>query len=844
MSENRNWLMAVVIALVGLFCREGIYHYLDVFVIRHLWWIKCCPLNDVVVLFIAVTLLLWALCKPISYRTPNRSGFWKYAISVMLALFYLFVRFAHGTVLVPFYAPSFLYYSDIVLLLLVLWGWGGSQFKREDKTKQKTDLLGREIEVNTIYAYLTNKDNDFGEAMAVAITGSWGVGKTTFLQQLQAKFRENGIRYFEYSPWHKSGEVVTVDFLQHLREYLAEEGFSLESLNNYIASLKVSNVSNWFSWALYTFRHLWTGGNCISHQIKHVQEEMQCITKPVYAFIDDVDRVEEKDLRDVMALIRSTASFPNLVYIVAYDKEVTAKMLGKDNGDKYLSKIFNVSFALQPVVENQMQKLASSILYDKFPEMKGGVSVMNSPFEAIEIIRYLPTLRDLYRYMNLLTEDYEVMREIREQTWFDYDMFVLLELLKHTDLITWEMLKAKPELYLQVESEDMDSWAMFQLKEGLLIDNKDSIELLKCIFGNGSKTESEFMTPEGLKMMFMNKLSGDFISKQEFEKAIISKRLLDYAKIWVSNKVNLMLCLGHRLDLDVELILDISIQVLEKRVIPWRFVGEQLRAETENHPLVTFGSIRQTANPYNYIEQHHELYLLLHHKVMTDGDTEIFNRLKKKAVEVGKPREMLAILYGMMQIDVTQDRIPDRWMYKLENILFERLVNEHDMTNIDEQYYVVEAMEYMPIYDFVNIKTKQLLKMDLAAWLRLTLRVDKHVIGPSQIVVDADTMHTLFDTYEEYTALMNELRNHFAAEKDALAIIEEHQKLTTDTDLIKALPLSSYDIKKYPALDAIHTDYQFDSLYVVSFFDMVKDKMKKGSGAFFENKSRQIGLFD
>lgn len=841
MAVNRNWLMALAIILASLFCREGIYHYIDILVIRHLWWVTSCPLNDAIVLFIAVILTLWTLCKPKSYRTAKGGGFWKYAIAVMLALFYLYVRYAHGEALVPFYAPLILFYSDIILLLITLWCFELPYYKKEEVAKLKKDLLGRDVEVNTIYAYLTNEDNDYDEALAVAITGSWGVGKTTFLHQLQAKFKENGISYFEYSPWHKSGDAVTVDFLQHLREYLAEEGFSFESLNHYITSLKVSSVTNWFSWTLHTIRHFWTGENSISHQIEHVQEEMKCLTKPVYAFIDDIDRVEEKDLRDVMALVRSTASFPNLVYIVAYDREVTAKMLMKDNGEKYLSKIFNASFALQSVEEEQMQNLATEMLYKQYPEMKQD----DSPFVGIEITRYLPTLRDLYRYLNLFAKDYEAMHETREQTWFDYEMFVILELLKHTDLITWEMLRAKPALYLQVENDYWDSWAQYQLKEDPKIDNKDSLALLKYIFGDERKTESEFKTPGALQMMFMNKLSVDYIKKREFEEAINSNRLMDYAKNWASNKENLMFCLGHRLDLDIEQILGINILVLEKRVSQMSFFGEHLRVETGIHPLVTFSKIRQTASPYTYVKQHHELYLLVYEKVLNDNTGTTLAKLKMKAAEIEKPREMLAIVYGMMMIDSSMDRIPAKWMYELERILFERLVNEHDMENLDDQYYVAEALEYLPVFDFVNKKTKPLLEKDLATWLKLTLRVDRDVIEPTKIVVDAATMHTLFDTYNEYVELMKELKTYYAADKVALAMIEEHENLTRDTDLIGALPVSSFDIKKYPTLDGIHSDNQLDTIYMTSFYERTKEYMKKEKGGmFFENKSRQIGLFE
>lgn len=869
MSENRNWLLAVALTLVGIFCREPLYNIAYSLLIRHLEWVTSTPLNDVLVIFVMVILTIRIACLPRGLKKNRRTGLLGWTCAVMLTLFYLYIRIVHTAVLVPFYVLPQVYYADTFLLYAVLWyvipcaiisckqdaiaikegnnGSDGSTHVLGEGTYPKKDLLGRGIEVNTVFGYLTSKDNHYDEAIAVAITGSWGSGKTTFLHQLQEKFDANGIEYFEYSPWHKSGDVVTVDFLQHLREHLCttEQGFVFDSLDRYIMSLKVSNVTNWFSWTIHTLRHIWNGDNSITQQISNVKQEMSLLSKPVYAFIDDIDRVDEKDLRDVMALVRSTASFPNLVYIVAYDREVTAKMLGEEYGEKYLTKIFNASFGLQAVDEEQMQKLAADMLYEAFPDIKQDVPAVYPPFVGLELTQYLPTLRDLYRYLNLFAKDYEAMRELRTQTWFDYETFSLLELLKHTDLLTWELLKAKPAAFLYVDNGFWDYLAKYKLKENLELDNKRSLELLKYIFRDERKTECEFLSPGGLQMMFMNELPAEYVTKQEFEEAIESGRFVDYAKLWVKSKENLFFCIGHRLDLPVEQIADISLLAIVNRIYPMSLGPEMLKMETDTHSLSSFSSIRGTASPYTYVEKHHELYLMLHEKALADDNGNILTALKKKAGETVYPREMLAIVYGMMQIDAQYEQVPEKWIYSLEQILFERLVNENDMTDLDKQYQVVEAIEYLPIFDYVNILTKPLMEMDLNTWIRLTLRVDNNIDGSSQIIVNPEVMHTLFNTHKQYQELMSELRQHYASDVNALAVINEHERLTQNTSLIMALTLNSFNLKSYPMLDSIHEENQADSIYVDSFYDRAKELLKSGSSNFFNNQSRQMfELFD
>ena len=98
-----------------------------------------------------------------------------------------------------------------------------------------------------------------------------------------------------------------------------------------------------------------------------------------------MDRVRKEDFLSVMKLVRMTACFPNLIYVVAYDDTVAIKLL-KDygQGDKFLDKIFNVKHDLQPVSEEKMLELAKAKLvafedYNKETEVFGSLTLITSP---------------------------------------------------------------------------------------------------------------------------------------------------------------------------------------------------------------------------------------------------------------------------------------------------------------------------------------------------------------------------------------------------------------------------------------------------------------------------------
>ena len=291
-------------------------------------------------------------------------------------------------------------YADVAAALFGLW-WlmpllkdGVSSLKTssskksspEGETKQESlfeaddtnpiDELGRKEEAESLCGFILDEKNKYNATLGVAIRGTWGAGKTTFINYMKDGLDTRKITYFDYSPWLCSDGEVTQHFLRHLDAHLHQQGVGVNSLQMYIHSLSISNITGWFPLTVHALRHLFTAGkDTLQGSLEAVSEAMGMLERPVVAFIDDVDRVGKEDFLSVMKLVRMTARFPNLIYVVAYDDIVAKKLLrGYGQGDKFLDKIFNVKHDLQLVSEEKMQELAKGKL-KSFAEYDGEENV-------------------------------------------------------------------------------------------------------------------------------------------------------------------------------------------------------------------------------------------------------------------------------------------------------------------------------------------------------------------------------------------------------------------------------------------------------------------------------------
>ena len=438
---------------------------------KRFFWIESSVGCDILMCILFVSLSIWIYIHLRKQTLAEFDSFRRNALSFVVILFYVHACIYHRERFVLFcYFPK-LAYADIVMGWLLVWylaplfknlcfndvpkmAVGSEERKKQAKLlgdeNHPEDTLGRKNEARAICEYILDETNDYNTSLAISITGSWGSGKTVLMNYLKDYLREKGVTYFDYSPWQRCQNDVALDFVSQLNSHLYAQNIGLQSMDEYIRSLKVSNVTGWFNLTIHALTRLVIGKDKNTTEfLAEASEAMKTLESPVVAFVDDVDRINKDDFMDVLRLIRATANFPNLVYVVAYDRERALKLLGENYGEGYLTKIFNVGHPLTNISDEKLNELA----FDRFRDY-GINEEIDSPFALIALSDYLPTIREMKRFFNLLSKDYMAQAELRSKIYFNFSFYAKLELLKYTDLLTYTMLKNEPTVYLEVDKDN------------------------------------------------------------------------------------------------------------------------------------------------------------------------------------------------------------------------------------------------------------------------------------------------------------------------------------------------------------------------------------------------------
>lgn len=853
MKKIKSFFQYLVIIVVTLLLAEKVFDLLMSYVGKRLYWMDSCVVNDVwmltLLLSVSVLIVFQQLKTSIEVYKDYRRNAWV----IVIALNYGYACVFHRDSFTLFASLRLLAYADILMVWLALWFFAPliiffiNKIRKSKAPKGETkkpsklvgddacpvDQLGRRTEAAAICEYIFDESNDFSTTMAISITGSWGEGKTVLMSYLKDCLKAKEISCFDYSPWQRSQKDVALDFLNHLNHHINGEHHEFKGMKAYIHSLKVSNVTGWFNMIVHVLRNLILGEEkSTSELLETARNEMMALEKPVVAFVDDVDRISRADFLDVMRLIRATANFPKLIYVVAYDSERAVKLLGKNYGEGYLSKIFNVSHPLSSIGDEKLHELA----LERFKEY-GIDDEKKSPFAFIDLTEYLPTIRELKRFFNLLGKDYNAQSKMREKTYFDFDFYVGLELLKHIDLLAYKMLKYEPMAYLRVENKDWNGVACYKTKGGLDFQNEATENLLKYLFDQDVGDLNPFVCPGGLQIMFMDDLDEDYVSKLEFEKAIQEDNLVDSVKQWSEqHKEGIMFCLSKNLYIPTETILQVFELLIKNR--PSDLLHDiDLRYHElyDNSSLDAFSRIGDVSDPYKYVEEDHSYYLYLSKSFYEGEKQELqeINRLKKNVSKTKNPKEYLAIICGLMRQSSENGETPESWVFDLAKRLFNSMASKASANDLKSQYDVVEAMHYLPYYDSTSYLLLPYLKKDPGFWLRLTLNVDSDITIPERMVVNTKVMHSMFDTYDKYQDVMAILKRQFAKNTKEYEMVKEHLWLTERTKSITTYDATWFEVTYFPTLKEIHYREQTKGIFVSNYYEDTKEMVRSGKCEFF-----------
>ncbi len=275
------------------------------------------------------------------------------------------------------------------------------------------DVLGRTKVARSFAEQVVSLDAS--EGIVVGVLGPWGSGKTSFVNLVRVHLEDLGVAVLDFNPWMFSGAEQLVDsfFIEvsvqlKLRPTLSEVGKALENYGEIFSGMgSLPLVGPWIErgrMATKTLaRILQRRKEGISGSRAKVEKALAALDKPIVVILDDIDRLTTSEIRDIFKLVRLTANFPNVIYIVAFDRLRVENALTEQGlpGRDYLEKILQVSVDLPAIPAYILNRQ----IFEAIDEALSGID-NSGPFDEnlwpdifMEIIRpLLKNMRDVRRY--------------------------------------------------------------------------------------------------------------------------------------------------------------------------------------------------------------------------------------------------------------------------------------------------------------------------------------------------------------------------------------------------------------------------------------------------------------
>lgn len=399
--------------------------------------------------------IAYYLIRSIIYRWETR------LFILLLTVIYIRFRIQYETELITLVEP--LFWSDILLLIpvyfllnfpLVKYG-----LQRGVINKNKGFSLDRPIpydesasasELAESLLTVISNTYDNQSAFAIAINGSWGSGKSSFLEILRSELRKKGL-VIDFKPWQvEDAGLIQKEFFNNFSIALGNKHYGIKhDIRRYTANiLNASKLGGVQSFLLRVLNiHSADSANASFERIK---DGLLDIKESVYVIIDDIDRLNADEILQVLKLIRSSADFGNVIFIAAFDLKHVINALDKkmeDMGENYLKKIFQVQIEVVKLTDDKVKQKLLDICKGFLDD--DDYAWLSSTQAYLGINQELNNVRDAIRLGNELKVQYPLFMD---KTYFP-DFFNLM-LLKYRYLAVYQLLRDDKKYFLIPENYD------------------------------------------------------------------------------------------------------------------------------------------------------------------------------------------------------------------------------------------------------------------------------------------------------------------------------------------------------------------------------------------------------
>ena len=315
-------------------------------------------------------------------------------------------------------------------------------FKSDQPIKSyKEDILGRSPFAQSLGNAILSYKNKEKDSIVIGLFGAWGSGKTSIinmaLEHIDFVSKKTDVEkpiVIKFNPWNYSDQnQLITQFFKELSvglrrpNYAGEvkkAGEKMEAYANFLVPLKLIPILGQYaeiakdavqtvgaaakSWGDLELNNL----NAIRADLNKLLAKQP---HKIIVVIDDIDRLNNTEIRQIFQLIKSLGDFPNTIYMLAFDRDVVKNALEKVQGGSgigYLEKVVQIPFEIPLISKQEVERLLFSKLDELIKDLPEGkwnqnywINIYNSGLKY-----FFGNIRDVTRYINSLRFSFEIVK--------------------------------------------------------------------------------------------------------------------------------------------------------------------------------------------------------------------------------------------------------------------------------------------------------------------------------------------------------------------------------------------------------------------------------------------------
>ena len=231
------------------------------------------------------------------------------------------------------------------------------------------DRLGRSGFAKAVARIITQRKSTQG--IVIGVYAEWGQGKSSALNMVVEELEgDKDVICLRFNPWR------FIDEAQLLGTFFRELGKALDGLPK-SGRTKIAGALKKYG-DLLAFAHSGAPKGVIAlAKMIGPAEELESLKDDISSFLaeagrrvvvimDDIDRLEKEEMHAIFRLVRLTADFPGMAYVLAFDEERVAAVLAEKYGSdftagrSFIEKIVQIPLPLPPSDPEVLLELAFS----------------------------------------------------------------------------------------------------------------------------------------------------------------------------------------------------------------------------------------------------------------------------------------------------------------------------------------------------------------------------------------------------------------------------------------------------------------------------------------------------